>query len=380
MFNRKDIFMKKFVVILLVIQSLLIASNAQTAPKYPKGWFNFVAQDESFAVLLPELSKTQENEVTKTNNMIIQMLGGKSNYSKISYLGDLVVGVGYQEFSAPLLDDLEREAQFEFLTEVFGEKTGDLFIVLSPVENLNPRGDTRTIPKKIEKFKGIQTVKELGNYYFFSRIFIVQQRLFRLLAMIEKDKVESHRNDILQFFTSFQISEKIPPAKYPSTPLPPTDFKIVADGQKFTSQTLKLHFQFPSNWKTEFHNPNESISPADIRRYEKEKAILRWTWRNRQGFAVGKSEKSKSNITLLINRQPTVNTTLQEFVADRAKLYGIKYVEKEINGIKHLVIEKNDKFKIYFTQWNDYFLEIFCEFETNEDLKLIEESLKTLSK
>ncbi len=114
------------------------------------------------------------------------------------------------------------------------------------------------------------------------------------------------------------------------------------------------------------------------REYEKERAGLRLVWRSRQDFSRSVSRSAKSEISLLVNRQSLVNTTLQDFVAERAEFQRAAVSKAEINGIKFLVLSGKDNEKYCFTVRNEYFLEICLKYENEADLNLPEESLKTL--
>ncbi len=81
---------------------------------------------------------------------------------------------------------------------------------------------------------------------------------------------------------------------------------------------------------------------------------------------------------MLVNRQSLVNTTLQDFVAERAEFQRAAVSNAEINGIKFLVLSGKDNEKYYFTVRNEYFLESCLKYENEADLNLPEESLKTL--
>jgi hypothetical protein len=375
--NKKIEFMKNIVLLLLIIFGVFNSSYAQTTPRQPDGWKEFVAEDKSFVISLPEISKAQEDAISNAIGLFSNLPGAKV-YKKVSFLGNVAYGISFQDFSAPLLDDLEKEAQYELLEEQIGVKTGNVYAQKYSEVDFQRNSDMKNVNTGNQKYSGIQSVIESDSFYIFSRSFIVEQRIFRLMTLVPKNELDSSRDNVLRFFTSFRVAQ-IPPAKNKATPLPPKDFKITATGRKFESEALKLTFQFPANWKTTFHQPDQQITPEKKREYEKERAGLRWLWRNREGFASSVSS-TKSVMDLLINRQPAANSTLEDFVAERGKFQRASVSNTEINGIKFLVLSSEDNEKYYLTVWNEYFLEIYMKFESEEDLKLMEESLATLKK
>lgn len=371
--------MKRFILSFALTIIAVSLAFSQVAPQKIEGWREFTAEDKSFTILLPEISRQKADAIAKAESIARTLFGGSKIYFKQSSLRNAAFGITYQNFSAPLLDNLEKEAQFESMSELIGEKTGDVFT--SRIEDTDfSTNNKNTIDNKLstEKLYGIQTVLELTDLYIFSRLFIVEQRLFRIMVILPQNEAESYRDDISTFFSSFRIG-KIPPAKFAATPLPPKDFKVSFNKQNIQSEILNLSFQFPKDWIIEvFDLEKQKLSAEEQKQYEKQKSQLRWIWRNRQGFAWAESTTNKSNMALIVNRQPLADSKLQEFVTDRAKLYQAKQSEVEINGNKLLVLKRDQGISHYYTKWNDYFLEIYLEYDNEKDLKLMEESIKSL--
>lgn len=365
---------KNFTLPILIFLTFFVSVNAQkTAAKVeiePEVWKEFVAEDKSYKILFPEQTE-KDKETTEQLRKLIKA----DEKDKFVIVGDINYGVVFKDFPAAPVDEMERQARYKIQLTRQGNETKEVFA---------------------QKHPGVEFSAEIDQggvkYDNFSRLFLVQQRLFDVsIGVPSLKKLSPARRKVYQakidkFFNSFTPLE-IPPAKYEPVPLLPKDFKVSLSGQKFQSDLLKLSIQLPSDWITEIHNPNRKPDPE----LEKESVMLRLIWRNREGLVQSGSPTKEAGLGIILNRREFADMTLQNFAESMAGFLGNSLLSKEktplpvklvtINGSNFLMFEQVEdgmQKGYYFADSGKWILEIRTQYKQESDKKLIENALNTL--
>lgn len=390
-------------VIRILLVLLIFAFTVYTQSTVKEVWKE-VSKDESYKLKMPLANKV----LGKNSEVFVELLLGKKfDKSKIKNVSvvakDEVYMFGYFDYPAPVLDEMERDARYSILTNIWSGKSVE--------------------PITYNELRGIAASETWGDYIDIkTRLFIVNQRVFILLAAVPKikDLPESRKNHFLKrieyFFNSF-APLTIPKAKYDPTPLPPKDFMLSLDGKILTSKTLGFSIKLPQKWNSLLDDPEYVMTEEQRIGYEKQDIGLRWLRRNRERIFLSYRDSTedydkkdyfdRTFFELNIERKEFASVSLDDFVKSRASFYEFgsnkdaeNTIQKavKINNRDFFILEKTTKQettyldltkdletqrtsviykKHYFSEWNGYILDFSIQYLNVSDGKIIDESIKT---
>lgn len=318
--------------------------------------------DPSFRILMPTEPSTEMPHELK----FIDVIGKGERY--LSVRGYEKYFVGFRDYAIPIDEDSRMTRSSSFFSPSL--PTRKIFSGVHPGT------------EKTEDVFGMEELFGAGQVRVFYRVFVIDQRLFLLSAFIPFDPASPVKNrrslaNVAKFFNSFRVTNfasLLPPTAY----LPP-DLGVEVNDRGFSSRALDLEIQLPAGWKTELPGPKDStvgsLGMGQLREHGE---------KQRKRFLFARSPGRLSELWLTVEQREFEDSSLTDFVTNRASLIGLKPVKKMIGGREFLLIDLRTKLagsytvRRYYTEWQGYILEVGMGFQDAVDIEAMEASLETL--
>lgn len=349
---------------------LFVSAGRAPAQKTTKDtWKEFVSEEGGYKVKMPV---TPTRIVSK-----VDMAFGKADVIQQRVITSTAAYiVSHVEFPSAIPDEEEIRARYELARD--GLLGGGNRLVSERAVSLN-------------NFAGKEFVFQNAQSITTVRMFIVNQRMFSLIAATQPAFKTKNQNLIDKFLDSFEVT-KIPVAKFEAVLLP-DDFGSKTTGNLYRSKFFDFSIELPPGWKilneAELGLVREVVNnDADIEN-TRESKITKISLR-RTAILISAVGAFGSNIMIGAERMDFANMTLETIMQVIKKNRLASKKEKIVKDIYTATIggeqfsvietrfeEADVQQRLYVAKRKDLIFQIALTYKSEDELQTMEKSLKT---
>lgn len=364
--------MLKKVFFLLFCAGLLISSSEVSAQKKAKDtWKEFVSEEGGFKVKMPVLPTRSVSKV--------EMAFGKADVTQFRVITKTAgYIVGFVDFPSAIPDEEEIRMRYDLARDGLIEKRADKLISEKDVS--------------LNDFKGRELVIHSAQLSQTVRMFIINQRMFTLIAVTPFAQRAANQSSINKFLNSFELT-KVPESKTEVVRLP-DDFGSIMVGNIYRSEFFGFSMELPDGWKILSDEEMELLreivnNEAEIDN-SKEGTMTKVSLR-RTAILAGAINFEEASIMIGAERPDFANMTMEtimKVVRTTQLSSGKDKITKDVypltlGGVQFFAldvqnIEDKSKQRIIITKRKELLFQIIFTYKNESDLKILEEAVKSV--
>jgi hypothetical protein len=349
----------------------LIAANFEISAQTKDSWKDFASEEGGFKVKFP-IQPTRA--ISK-----VEMAFGKADMTQFRVITSKTAFiVGFVDFPSAIPDTEEIKMRYDLARDGLIDKNGDRLMSEREVILSDFAGRELVIQNPLVS----QTV----------RMFIINQRMFTLIAVTETRNKTAYQASINKFLDSFELT-KIPESKTEVTKLP-ADFGSKITGNVYRSSFFDFSIELPKEWKIlsdeEIQYLLEIVNNEAGMGNTKEGKMTMVSLR-RTAILAGAVNLDAASIMVGAERPDFANMTLESIakvVRANQTSSGKDKIIKDVypltlGGVDFFAvdtqnIEDKSKQRIIITKRKELLFQIIFTYKDEADLKILEEAVKTV--
>lgn len=364
--------MSKILSFLLCCTVLFISHFSVSAQKVTKDtWKEFISEEGGFKVKMPVLPKRTVAKVDVAFGKA-DMIQYRVITSTVGYV------IGFIEFPSAIPDEEEIRMRYEIARDGL---LGD--------------GGNRLVSDKdifLGGFKGREFVIQNAQTVQSIRAFIINQKMFTLIAVTQPSQKTKYQSSINKFLDSFALT-KVPEAKFEAVKLP-DDFGSKTEGNFYQSDFFDFSIELPKSWKVltgeEMEIVREVVNNEAEIENTKDSKMTKVSLK-RTALLAGAINFSEASIMIGAERPDFANMSMEMVIevikknqlASKKEKMTKEVYTATLGGVPFSVVdtlntEDGVKQRIYMTKRKELIFQIVFTYKDNNDLKTLEESVNTI--